>query len=146
LNHPLFPRNNKHAASPQGAVASFIRAKKLTGSLKNKVTLVFDGYPPPDFSGSEENTDMIFSRRISADEKIKKIIEESANRKNIIVVSDDREISFMVKSLGARCIGIEEFIGAKEKRKAADKELLKPELSYSEMHKINQELRKIWLK
>jgi len=123
----------------------FIRANRLCGSPKNRVTVVFDGYPVSlEPSYNDRNTQIIFSRNLSADEKIKMIVEESANRKNIVVVSDDKEIKFIVKSLGARSIGIEEFIKAKEK--SQKKEVIKPELNYSQIHKINQELRKIWLK
>lgn len=76
------------------------------------------------------------------------LVEESANRKNIVVVSEDKDIKFMVRHLGARHMGIEEFIGRKEKtmENKQKKDFLTPELTYTQMHKINQELRKIWLK
>ncbi len=123
----------------------FIRAQNLTGSPKNKVTIVFDGYPPngewPDEGGDIK---VIFSRKINADEKIKMIVEESANRKGITVVSDDKEIKFIAKSLGAVVAGAQEFIGRKDKPKRYKDGALKPELTYSQMHKINQELRQIW--
>lgn len=87
---------------------------------------------------------IIFSQRISADEKIKMLIEESGQRKNMAVVSDDNDIKFFVKSFGARSVGVEEFINPK-KHENLKKDLLKPELTYSQMDKINRELRKIWL-
>jgi predicted RNA-binding protein with PIN domain len=148
INHPQFTATHKNNLLPQLSLAGFIRAKNLSGSRKNKVTLVFDGYPPPDTrTGDEGGINVIFSRRISADEKIKMLVEEAANRKNIAVVTDDKEISFMVKSLGARCLGVGEFIGAKEKSTSSRKKgLTAPELNYSQMHKINEELRRIWLK
>ena len=148
LNHPEFRRKNKQIQDPALLVLSFIRTNRLTGSPKNRIILIFDGFPPQsavnqDFSDAA----IIFSRKISADEKIKKLVEEAANHKNIHVVSDDKEISFMVKSLGARSIGIEEFINAKEKSKNCQKkDLIKPELNYSQIHEINQEMSKIWLK
>jgi len=68
-------------------------------------------------------------------------------RKNIVVVSNDKEVRFIVKSLGAKCAGIEDFISPKKKtQRESSKGILKPELSYSQMHRINQELRKLWLK
>lgn len=147
INHPLFSRAHKQTEDPPGILLTFIREKRLTGSPKNKISLVFDGYPKSNTpSLDEENVNVIFSRKISADEKIKMMVEEQANRKNIVVVSGDRQICFMVKLLGACSMKIEEFIKAKEKPPRQKKELLKPELSYSQMHKINQELSKIWLK
>ena len=147
INHPLFARLNKHIQNPQTVLLTFIRTKRLTGSYKNKTIVVFDGYPPSDIRLCDEgNLTVIFSRKINADEKIKMLVEESANRKTIIVVSDDKEIKFMVKSLGAAVLGIEEFIGCKKKSQEKQREPLKLELTYSQMDEINQELRKIWLK
>lgn len=148
IRHPLFNAREKLAPNSQVAILAFIKAKRLTGSPKNKVILVFDGYPkshPADYDDS--NVSFIFSRKVSADEKIKAIVEESSQRKNTVVVSDDKEIKFIVKSLGAQYQGIEKFIRAKEKSQDRQKkELLKQELNYSQMQKINEELKKIWLR
>jgi len=43
-------------------------------------------------------------------------------------------------------MAVEDFIDPEEKSPVKRETLLKPELTYSQMHKINQELRKIWLK
>lgn len=148
LNCPRFRHKHKEAATPAKAILDFIRTNKLTGSLKNSLTIVFDGYPP---SGTtipdEQNTQIIFSRKISADEKIRKILEEQACRKNIIVVSDDNEVRFMAKMLRAGHIGTDEFIGIDKKSGSASKarDLVKADLSYSQMSRINEELRKVWL-
>ena len=147
INHPEFVRKYKQPLSPQTALSIFIKTKRLTGSTKNRVFIVFDGYPPSDFSSSDSSdSGIIFSRKISADEKIKRIVEESAQRKNIVVVSDDKEIKLIVKSLGAQWLGVEDFIGPKKRTKSAQgKDLLKQELNYSQMDAINKELSKLWL-
>jgi len=148
INHPLFAQIHKKIKIPQRALLEFIRVKRLLGSSKNRAIVVFDGYPPAlDFKGKEFNIGVLFTKKETADEKIRKIVEASGNPKNIVVVSNDKEIRFTVKSAGAQCIGIEELIGTKEKSKACqEKELLKQELSYSQINAINKELRKIWLK
>lgn len=148
INHPQFTRRVKTSQDHRLALIALIRRKKLTGSLKNKVAIVFDGYPDADAQILDDRTlHVIFSRRVSADEKIKMLVEETANRKNIIVVSDDKEIKYMVNSLGAHALGVDEFFLAKEKaRKIMKDELIKPELNYSQIHKINEELSRIWLK
>lgn len=150
INHPQFTRRHKHSASPGVSLLTFIRANRLTGSPKNKVIIVFDGYPESGEyaggAGQDSDFAVIFSRKISADEKIKKIVEESANRKNIVVVSDDREIGFMVKSLGACSIGVEKFIAQGEESGERRKKDSQPqELTYSQKHAIDKELRKLWL-
>lgn len=148
INHRLFEPANKKIKDSRIALLELINIEKLCGSPENKITVVFDGYPDTQ-AAKEFNSDMdvIFARQQTADERIKKIVEDSRNPKNIKVVSDDREIRFFVKSLGARVLSIEEFLnGGKNLANPQEKELLKPELTYSQIHKINQELRKIWLK
>jgi predicted RNA-binding protein with PIN domain len=120
----------------------------LCGSQKNKVTVVFDGHS--DLSAQildKSDIGIVFSRSQTADERIKKIVEKCPNTKNIVVVSDDKEITFFVKSCGAGVLNIEEFINRKRNlTDSREKEPPKPELNYSQIHKINQELRQIWLK
>ena len=110
--------------------------------------MVFDGYTdlsrqsalkPPDI-------DVVFSYDESADERIKKMLEKAAQPKNIVVVSDDKEIVFFAKAAGARPLPVEEFIMRGRKKTEDLKQDLEPKVSYSAMQKINQELRKIWLK
>jgi len=146
INHPLYNRE-EYSLCPAAALAAFIREKRLTGSLKNKVTLVFDGFPPAQAPSQQEGyIGIIFSRKISADEKIKMLVESSSGRKAIVVVSDDRQIRFASKALGTKVIGIEEFIRGKEKEGASPKEPVKPELTYTQVQRINEELREKWLK
>lgn len=148
INHPQFTRTHKSSQDSRTALLSFIRRKRLTGSLKNKVTVVFDGYPDSSAAPFDESgIRVIFSRRVSADEKIKMLVEETAGRKNIIVVSDDKEIKFMVKSLRARVSGVDEFFSVKEKAENGRKgEIIEAGLNYTQMQKINEELSRLWLK
>jgi len=148
LHHPNLASANKKIQDPKAALLDFIRINRLTGSLKNKISLVFDGYP--DVSGKSRdnaNIEIIFSRHESADERIKRMVEASGRRKSIIVVSDDKEIKFCVKAAGASCLGVEEFTQSKARPvHLQETDTRKTELSYSQIQKINQEFKKIWLK
>ncbi|MCM8797076.1 MAG: NYN domain-containing protein [Candidatus Omnitrophica bacterium] len=148
-NHALIscPGNRKNI-QPYSFLASFIISKRLTGSSQNKVAIVFDGYPIRGYSIPEaKNLEIIFSRRITADEKIKQIVESLGNRHNLIVVSNDRQLQFAVKALGSRFISIEEFVGRQEEKRRQDaQEAIKPELNFTQIEQINRELRKLWLK
>lgn len=148
INHPEFAHKYKQSLNPQIALSILIKTKKLTGSAKNKVFIVFDGYPPSGFNPDEAiGAEIIFSRKISADEKIKRIVEESAQRKNIVVVSDDKGIKLMIKGLGSQWLGVGDFLGVNKKdRHPKEKDLLKQELNYSQIDAINKELGKLWLK
>lgn len=128
-----------------------ISTQRLTGSQKNKITVVFDGYPNPQgIQGLSDSNDMfniVFSRKETADQRIKDIVQNYPNPKNIVVVSDDKEIKFFIASCGAKAMGVEDFLGVKEhsRRNRREDDALKLEISYTQMHKINQELKKIWL-
>lgn len=144
VNHPEFCRARKASGGAQAALIDFIVSKRLTGSAKNKVIVVFDGYPAP-VEDRGEKFQVVFSRRISADERIKKIVEERAQRKSIIVVSDDAEIKFSARSLGACTLGVEEFISAKDKPLRPSEDAIDDSLGFTEKQRINDELRKLWL-
>jgi len=150
-NHPLFSRySSKKIHDKRKALVNLIKTSRLTGSPRNKIIVVFDGY-----SGSQdadclkmdsEPVVIFFSMDESADDKIKRIVESCGNPKVMIVVSDDKQIQFVVRGLNAAVMGVEEFIRGKEKLKTNrtdDQPDIK--LSYSQMHKINTELKKLWL-
>ena len=146
INNPQFPRPQK-TKDTRRALLELIKAKKLCGSSRNKITVVFDGYPDSqEIKQDYTDINVIFSRKETADERIKSIVESSGNAKDIAVVSDDKEIRFFVKATGGRTISVGEFIDRKEKLQRQGRDLLKTELTYSQMQKINQELKKIWLK
>jgi predicted RNA-binding protein with PIN domain len=149
INHSAFLEFAEKSKDQRIALASLIVNKKLCGSPKNKISLVFDGYPPsPEANNNFMGIDLIFSRGSSADEKIKTIAEKSSGPKNKIVVSDDKEIRFCVRAAGAGVLSVEEFMRPVkgERRSLEDKEALKKELNYSQVQSINQELEKRWLK
>ncbi|TRZ93932.1 hypothetical protein D4R78_07360 [bacterium] len=148
INHPLFAQDHKKRVNIQIALLEFIREKRLTGSLKNRVIVVFDGYF--EFSGQKDNPygiQVIFSQEETADEKIKKLVEASDQPRSIAVVSDDKDIRFSVRAFGAKTISIEKFIEVKKDNPQEKKQdMLKAELNYTQIAKINQELKKRWLK
>lgn len=151
VKHPQFSRLvNKRISNKRYALLQLIKTKRLTGSLKNKIILVFDGYPGTGEAGVLDNSDntvsVVFSGRESADEKIRKLVEKAANPKDIIVVSDDREIRFFIRSYGSRPVGVKEFISPGDDPRLKKEDPWEAKLGYTQMHKINQELRKIWLK
>ena len=128
------------------ALIQFLRIEKPCGSPKNKVTIIFDGYSG-DFSLSGLEFEVIFSCEDSADDKIKRIIEIEAAPKCLVVVSDDRQIRDFARLCGVVSLGIEEFLSPPRKKATGrEKDLTKADLSYSQAHKINEELRKLWLK
>ena len=147
INHPRF-KAAKNPVNIQQSLADFIRINKLTGSKNNRIILVFDGFPPygQDVPG-EAGLACVFSRKIEADEVIKRIVEESVSPGEIIVVSDDKEVQLMSRLLHARVCGVEEFICGKKNKVTSitRSDSIDPKLTYSAMQKINAELKKKWL-
>ncbi len=152
INHPSFACARKKMDCPQLALLDLIKSKRLCGSRNNQVTVVFDGYSAEiDSICADREIKVIFSREETADEKIKKIIDNSGNMRNIVVVSDDKEIVYFAKYAGCKPMGINEFMGrlaiSDERKKiySNEKNLSKQDLNYNQIKKINDELKKIWL-
>ena len=133
-------KNERHG------LLEFIRSKRPCGSRKNRVTVVFDGYSG-EGRAQEEDIEIIFSCDISADEKIRRILEAGPKNRNVVVVSDDRQVREFCRLYNATALGVEEFLAPKERRAAGNgAESAKPELTFSQMEKINRELKNLWLK
>lgn len=132
----------------------FIEKYRPQGSNRNEVTLVFDG--KADITSPKMKTDIqvIFSRNEPADDKIKHLVEGSSNPKRIVVVSDDRQIMFYCRSIGARVQSVKEFLDnasltskKSNKLKKIDKtDQCKPGLDNNVAAAITEQLKNIWLK
>jgi predicted RNA-binding protein with PIN domain len=121
------------------------------GSLKNQVTVVFDGHP--DHFGAAPHGDIriIFSDGCSADDQIKHMVEEDADQKNCVVVSDDKDIFLYARSLGARIMSVRAFTAKNAKgtvplRLRGQSPSGEKYISLSGQEKINEEFARIWLK
>lgn len=147
-HHPKFIKNTpKKSSDSRADLIELIRIKRLCGSENNRVWIVFDGYSDSALDNlSSSNLNIIFSCNQSADERIKKFLELSDNAKNVVVVSDDKEIIFFAKSYRARAISVEEFIGDKGRDQGVNQDPGESKIGFSAMHKINEELRRLWLK
>ena len=134
----------KSLRSGRDGLVRFIRTKKPQG--KNEVTVVFDG--KSDIHNPQEaitDIKIIFTQKVSADEKIRQMVEKSSQPNQIVVVTDDKEIRYSVRPLGAKVISVREFIGKVTKGKGKYS-IEKTLLSSEEESKITKELEKIWLK
>ena len=135
------------------SLVEIIRVRHLTGSENNRVTIVFDGDENLNLFQKQNKTQfkIIFSKAESADESIKKIVQDASHPKQIVVVTDDKAIVFFVTSLGAKAMSVNEFLGEKQldkkslrKKIRRKTESQKIELTYQQQEAINQELRRLW--
>ena len=115
------------------------------GSVNNQVTVVFDGHPDH-FGGTVKGEiGVIFSDGCSADDKIKRMVEEMPTKKNCVVVSDDKDIFLYARSLGARVMSVTAFT-SKPRGLHARQDGGGKYIPLSRQEKINKELSGIWLK
>ncbi len=132
------------SVSPHARLIEFLKSRRLTGSPANRVVVVFDGYENSDVAGEREY-EIVFGGPKSADDVIKERVARAKNRSQIVVVSDDKGLTFFVKGEGAKTKGIREFLksSARSVGPVADGE---KEISYEERRKINEELERLWVK
>jgi len=136
--------SNRHLSQGRQGFLDLIKRFNLCG--KNKVTVVFDGRS--DVVAPPHRTDFIvlFSEDETADDLIKKVVKKSKNPRQVIVVSDDRELRFEVKRLSARVISVEEFTKKIPAKKSREKFKDKAFLKKDDAQRITEELKRIWLK
>ncbi|MCK5491562.1 MAG: NYN domain-containing protein [Candidatus Omnitrophica bacterium] len=135
----------KNSQTPHIDLIRYIKKNKLTGSINNKVIVVFDGQSRPEVIGSE--FEVFFSGYGTADDIIKKIVSNLKNKSETVVVSDDREIRDFVKIAGAKSCRIDNFIRLRIKVINKEKnEGNKKEIDSLLQREITEEMRKIWLK
>jgi uncharacterized protein len=126
----------------------FIETRRPQGSERNKVTIIFDGKPGMYGLPVATEVSVFFTEYESADDKIKALVEDSANKKEIVVVTDDRDLMLYVRKLGAKVMGNAEFVAKADHSpkghpsKAAEKS---KSISATLEYKINQEFEKIWI-
>jgi len=144
-------------------LVGFIETNKPQGSLNNSVTVVFDG--SLDVYGgaaASSSVNIVFSKGESADDKIKSMVAQAQNMKNIVVVTDDRDIQYAVRALGAKVRGVSAFLrkrGAATKKAVTDAQLnpsknpgptslarTEKKIPKVDEFRITSEMGEIWLK
>jgi len=135
----------EQSANPQYELVQYIKQNRLTGNIKNRVILFFDGYESPDFP-NERGFLIQFSCDRSADDDIKEQIRKAKDKKQLIVVSDDLEIRETARVEGARLVRVHEFLSQPKKqgKKSTEEDDDRP-INCSDMIEITEEMEKIWI-
>ncbi|RKY32370.1 MAG: hypothetical protein DRP67_01010 [Candidatus Omnitrophota bacterium] len=101
-------------------------------------TVVFDGTGY--FNNFNYKIKVIFSNQITADEMIRKILERR-KEKEVIVVSDDKQVQLCAKILRANFLSVPEFMERIEKKKKKKKEVKEEKkIPFSKIIAIEKEL------
>jgi predicted RNA-binding protein with PIN domain len=129
----------------------FLEDRRPHGSVRNRLAVVFDGSAQV-FGFKENRTfEIIFTAGGSADEKIKEMVRADKGPRHIVVVTDDRELGYAVRSQGARVMACADFLkssgtGKRQGRSVGREADLKNALNIVQREKITQELKSLWLK
>ena len=135
------------------SLIKWVEVKNPQGSFRNQVTIVFDGQSGVGGYHKSFLVKVLFSWEESADDLIKKIVSVQENKKSTVVVTDDREIQYYVRALGAQVLSVDEFFrraqppevkqsSTKSKKNFQEE---KKDISKTLESKINAEFEKIWL-
>lgn len=128
----------------------FIKDNALCGSAKNKVTVVFDGKADVvaglDYNSLKESgIKVIFTRDETADDKIKKLVDEYSNPKQVVVVTDDRDILYYSRAAGAAVVSVKEWSSRRPAVRHTSDGAFKSQTDVRASDTITEELKKLWL-
>jgi predicted RNA-binding protein with PIN domain len=140
------------------ALIRLVQESRPQGSARNGVTIVFDGREDVVSLDSPADVRVIFSKGESADDVIKRLVQESRSPRDIVLVTEDRDLGYFCRSLGAEIWNIARFTA--QARKSGEKlrsgVVRRPRKSGEPAEnkvigkvfedKVNREFSKIWLK
>lgn len=139
----IFPQ--KQLKEARTAFAAYLEHHRPQGSDRNRLTVVFDGVGGVYGSQEEQASGVVFSNGESADDKIKQMVEHSARPKDVVVVTDDRDLGIFVRRCGARLMPVREFLN-KSAVLSTPVSSDTGSVNSVEREKITEELRRVWLK
>jgi len=142
--------NSKELKYQRDWLIKMLIEDKPQGSYKNKVVVVFDGKyeigAQKHLEYKNYNIEVLFTSHSLADEEIKNLVRLDKNKKDIIVVSNDKDLRRYVSYYGAKVLSVQEFLNRvkKLKQKPSSFHKYKQEISYKDIEKINKEIRKYY--
>ena len=125
-------------------LVQWVGSRAPQGSLRNTVTIVFDGRPDVWSPGAASSIGVVFAQGETADEKIIRMVEEAEHKKNIVVVTDDRSLQCSCPARGAKVSGVQTFLEQGTPPRPTRPESGK-NISKTLEHEITFEFGRIWI-
>jgi predicted RNA-binding protein with PIN domain len=123
------------------AFLRYLDEAALSGSARNVLTVVLDGYSVDIQKMRFARLRLVFSENRDADTVIKEHVAEMAHPRQAVVVTNDRGIQAAVRAFGAHVMSYQDFLLLR-KKKAALKRIEKMDLPGADA--INRELKRLW--
>ena len=108
LLHKMQNLKKLFASNPESAQLSLYETVKGKLSKNDKLILVFDGF------SNIKSSNIIFSGVKTADEIIRKYIEENYQKKSMAVISSDNEIISIARACSCEILKSEDFVSEKK--------------------------------
>ncbi len=142
-------------AESRQALIKWLMVSRPQGSVNNHVTVVFDGRSDVYGEQSTGEIRVIFTQDTSADDCIREMVEDHPRPKDVVVVSNDKDITIYTRNLGASIVSIEQFtrtlrnikkVKSQSTNKHQQTSITTKYISHTQADAINKELRKLWMK
>ena len=137
----------------------FLEANRPQGSVRNSITIVFDGQEDVWGGESSPGADVrvLFSKGETADDLIKRMVSAGGLPGETILVTDDRDLGYYCKAYGVVLWSVAEFMAQARKTGAVLKTGVRlkgprPDAAEGKVisdrtaNQINTELSRLWLK
>lgn len=121
----------------------FLEEQRPAGSDRNRITVVFDGKRDVESPPWRGRVRVIFSHDSDADAVIKLLVDENPNPRDIVVVTDDRNIQKWVRSARAKILSCSEFLNLGG-GKSSSVRGVRGRAQGLGAAQINAELKRIW--
>jgi len=108
LLHKMQNLKKLFASNPESAQLSLYETVKSKLSKNDKLVLVFDGF------SNIKSSNIIFSGVKTADEIIRKYIEDNYQKKSIAIISSDNEITSIARACSCEILKSEDFVSEKK--------------------------------
>jgi predicted RNA-binding protein with PIN domain len=149
LTHKIQQLSAPTLEASRAALVRFIETHRPQGSVRNDVTVVFDGSEDVCGGALHGQTRVLFSKGESADDLIKRLVTDAVRPADMVVVTDDRGLAHYVAALGAQVWSVDVFVAqAKKKdapRRTSERAGDLKTISYAFETRVNRELSERWL-
>lgn len=151
--HRAMRMDSSDLAGARESFLGLLSVSRPQGSARNRLVVVFDGCAQVSNIPLNYPFEVIFTSGSSADEMICRLVNDSSSPRNIVVVTDDRDLSRSVRGAGADVMRVDDFLSKiRIRRSAKNRKALRGiqesalDLDIAEREKITRELKKIWLR
>jgi predicted RNA-binding protein with PIN domain len=120
---------------------AWLEEKGASGSARNRVVIVFDGYAVPLKPGRSTGPRVVFSEDNDADSVIKEQVDGLSNPRDAVVITNDRAIQKWVRGAGAAVLSCEDFW---KRGRAQAPDIPSEKIDADSAQRITDDLRRLW--